>query len=336
MRDDSNHISLVTKIRAMEGKLLTDMDYNNMHNMNSMQEVFNYLHEKEEYRDLLDSHEDVVELHRNQLEHLLVHSLYGNIIKIYKFAAGEERKFIDIIISRFEIDMLKKCIANLDNNHMNLHVKTYGNFFNKHSNIEFDGIHKVKDIHELAIHLQKSSYKKILNKFTAMECDKLSEYENALDIYYFTSVWNGKNRFNSDTEQIITHMLGSEIDLYNIKTIYRCKKFYHMKPDRISNYVVPVGYMLKKDELNDLINSDDVEEFLNLFNKTYYAKEEISFDIKNINASFERTLNKIHKNFVKKNPNSLARVYMYFDKKNYEIHYTTRIIENIRYRKINI
>jgi vacuolar-type H+-ATPase subunit C/Vma6 len=94
--------------------------------------------------------------------------------------------------------------------------------------------------------------------------------------------------------------------------------------------------MLKKDELNDLINSDDVEEFLNLFNKTYYAKEEISFDIKNINASFERTLNKIHKNFVKKNPNSLARVYMYFDKKNYEIHYTTRIIENIRYKKINI
>jgi hypothetical protein len=136
------------KIPKMKTKLKKDQILDYLLSIDETLKKAYYL--KEEYRDLLDSHEDVVELHRNQLEHLLVHSLYGNIIKIYKFAAGEERKFIDIIISRFEIDMLKKCIANLDNNHMNLHVKTYGNFFNKHSNIEFNGIHKAKDIHEAA------------------------------------------------------------------------------------------------------------------------------------------------------------------------------------------
>ena len=39
MKDDVNHISLVTKIRAMEGRLLKDIDYNNMYSMNSILEI---------------------------------------------------------------------------------------------------------------------------------------------------------------------------------------------------------------------------------------------------------------------------------------------------------
>ena len=50
MKDDVNHISLITKIRAMEGKLLKDIDYNNMHSMNSIVEIYAYLHEREDYR----------------------------------------------------------------------------------------------------------------------------------------------------------------------------------------------------------------------------------------------------------------------------------------------
>lgn len=336
MRDDSNHISLVTKIRAMEGKLLTDIDYNNMHNMNSMQEIYTYLHEKEEYKELLESYDDIIELHRNQLEHLLVHSLYENIIKIYKFATGEERKFLDIIISRFEIDMLKKSIANLKNEKADMHVVTYGKFFKKHSDIDFNSIQKARDIKELTNFLKDSRYKKIFNEFLNMEYDKLSSYEVALDIYYFLSIWNGKNRFNADIEKIITHIVGAEIDLYNLKSIYRCKKFFNMKSDLIKDYIVPIGYKLKKEELDNLAEAEDVDGYIREFRNSYYAKEELSFETKNIDATFERVLNRIHMDFVKKNPNSLARVYTYFDKKSYEIHYITRIIESIRYKKINI
>ena len=46
MKDDSNHISLITKIRAMESKLLNSTDYNNLHSMNNIREIFSYLQEK--------------------------------------------------------------------------------------------------------------------------------------------------------------------------------------------------------------------------------------------------------------------------------------------------
>ena len=336
MKDDVNHISLITKIRAMEGKLLKDIDYNNMHSMNSIVEIYAYLHEREDYRQIFDSHEEIIELHRNQLEHLLVHSLYENIIKIYRFATGEERRFLNIIITRFEIDAIKKCIANIGKDDSVKRVVTYAEFFKKHSEIDFLEISKAKNIIEFTRYLKNSRYNKLFDELLTREYTKLSDYETALDIAYYMSIWNVKSDFNSDMEEIITHILGTEIDLYNIKNIFRCKKFYNMTPDRIRNYVVPQGYRIKKQQLEAMINAESIDDFIKEYNKTYYVKSEISFEINNIEASFERTRNNIHFEFIKKNPNSLARVYAYFDKKSYEVHYVTRIIENIRYKNKQI
>ena len=97
MKDDSNHISLITKIRAMESKLLTNEDYNNLHNMNTIREIFTYLQEKPVYKKVLEGYDDINSLHRNQLEHLLIHSMYDDFVKIYKFSNVEERNFLNII-----------------------------------------------------------------------------------------------------------------------------------------------------------------------------------------------------------------------------------------------
>ncbi|MBE5934715.1 MAG: hypothetical protein E7262_02840 [Lachnospiraceae bacterium] len=332
MRDDSNHISLITKIRAMEGKLLKDTDYNNMHSMNSILEIYAYLLEKEEYRKVFEEYEDIGELHRNQLEHLLVHTLYEDIIKIYKFAAGDERKFLDIIISRFEIDTLKQNIAKLGIKNKTNKVSVYEHIFKKHSGISISELHRANNIKEFAKLMKGTKYQKLFVELLQKENMALSDYATALDIYYFTSVWNTKSKFNPDIEEIITHIIGTEIDLYNLKCIFRCKKFYDMKPDEIDNYIVPITYKIKKKQLESMIQAESKKSFLHIFKETYYSKLELSFDIKTMDASFERVLNEIHMHFIKNNPNSLARVYTYFDKKNYEIHFTTRIIENIRYK----
>ena len=59
MKDDSNHISLITKIRAMESKLLNSTDYNNLHSMNNIREIFSYLQEKTIYHNILESFDSV-------------------------------------------------------------------------------------------------------------------------------------------------------------------------------------------------------------------------------------------------------------------------------------
>ena len=79
------------------------------------------------------------------------------------------------------------------------------------------------------------------------------------------------------------------------------------------------------------------EDGINTLRKMkYYRNSNITFDLKNIDDSFERVLTESHLRFIKKNPNSLARVYIYFDRKNYEVHYTTKIIEQTRYKYTQI
>lgn len=334
MKDDSNHISLITKIRAMESKLLTNEDYNNLHNMNTIREIFTYLQEKPVYKKVLEGYDDINSLHRNQLEHLLIHSMYDDFVKIYKFSNVEERNFLNIITSKFEINILKRIIAHIGKN--NTHNATYASFFQKHSDVDFNDLQKSSTIQEFTTKLVGTNYYDYFQELLTRNYTKLSDYEIQLDIFYFKNTWKKMKNFNNDIQNIISYLIGTEMDLYNIKSIFRCKYFYHMNPNQIQNYIVPLTYNLKKEKLEKLINSNSIEEFYNEFNTCYYRNSNITFDLKNIDDSFERVLTESHLRFIKKNPNSLARVYIYFDRKNYEVHYTTKIIEQTRYKYTQI
>ena len=74
------------------------------------------------------------------------------------------------------------------------------------------------------------------------------------------------------------------------------------------------------------------DEFLKYFNSCPYSTKGIEFDINKIDISFRTALYNTHNNFIKANPNSLAKLYIYFDKKRYEIFFTTRTIEKVRYK----
>ena len=334
MKDDANHICLITKIRAMEGKLLNDIDYNNMHSMNTIREIYSYLSEHPKYTDILDDNDNISTIHRNQLEHLLIHSMYNDFIKIYKFCNCDERNFLKIIISRFEINILKRIIAHIGKTEP--HKVTYANFFVKHSNIDFSTLQCATSIQDFANKLIGTPYYNLFQDLIKKGYKKLSDYETQLDIYYYKNIWNKRNNFNSDTNEFISYLIGTEMDLYNIKCIFRCKYFYNMSPNDIQNYIVPITYKLKNIKLKKLVESPTLDAFFEEFKTCYYRNTDITFDIKNIDDSFTRVLNEIHNRFIEKNPNSLARVYIYFDRKNYELHYTTKIIETIRYKNTHI
>ena len=334
MKDDSNHISLITKIRAMESKLLNSTDYNNLHSMNNIREIFSYLQEKTIFHNILESFDGVTSLHRNQLEHLLIHFMYDDFVKLYKFSNVEERNFLNIITSKFEINILKRLIAHIGKE--NTHNVTYADFFLKHSDIDFNNLQKSATIQEFASKLVGTAYYDYFQELLTRNFTKLSDYEIQLDIYYFKNIWKKMKNFKKDIQDIISYLIGTEMDLYNIKSIFRCKYFYHMTPNQIQNYIVPLTYNLKKEKLQKMIFSNTIDDFYKEFKTCYYRNSNITFDLNNIDDSFERVLNESHLHFIKKNPNSLGRVYIYFDKKNYEIHYTTKIIEQTRYKNTHI
>lgn len=75
---------IVTKVRAMQAKLLTDEDFQNIAAFHTVTEVAAYLKEHPGYRNVL-ADMDENRLHRGEIEKLLVQSLYSDYTRLYRF-----------------------------------------------------------------------------------------------------------------------------------------------------------------------------------------------------------------------------------------------------------
>ena len=84
---------------------------------------------------------------------------------------------------------------------------------------------------------------RIQNHDTAL----LFDYGMALDLYYFSMIWNVRKKLFSgkDLEQITT-AYGEKFDMLNLQFISRSKRYFSMAPADIYALLIPMNYKLKK------------------------------------------------------------------------------------------
>ena len=99
IRDSSG---IVTKIRAMQAKLLTDKDFENIANLRSVPEAIDYLKEKPAYAEYMNQM-DISLYHRRHVEKVLYQSLYDDYTRIFRFAGMEQKKFLKVYLSLIHI-----------------------------------------------------------------------------------------------------------------------------------------------------------------------------------------------------------------------------------------
>ena len=84
---------IVTKIRAMEAKLLTPEQFTEIANLGSVPEIADYLKKNTSYAYVLDTLEED-QIHRGNIEKVLIQSLYHDYTKIYRFCGQKQRRFM--------------------------------------------------------------------------------------------------------------------------------------------------------------------------------------------------------------------------------------------------
>lgn len=80
---------IVTKIRAMEAKLLRPEQFTEIAGLGSVPDIVDYLKKNTAYAGILSTLEDD-QIHRGNVEKLLTQSLYHDYTKIYRFS-GKNR-----------------------------------------------------------------------------------------------------------------------------------------------------------------------------------------------------------------------------------------------------
>lgn len=328
-----SYSGIVTKVRAMQAKLLTDQDFVNIAGLHSVPEVVEYLKGKEAYADALNRMDETL-YHRGNIEKVLGQSLYADYSRIYRFAGMKQKKFIKGFWKQYEIALINYCLRIVFNHYdvpFDLDYKK--EYFDRYSQISIDKLVTSESIGELVENLKGTEYYEPLAKLKDASEATLYDYDMALEQYYFRNAWSRQRKvLNRKERELYTRDCGIKIDLLNLQWIYRAKKYYHMVPPDIYLMMIPIQYRLKADEFKAMVEAPTVEQFMQLVAGSYYG---IHFDIVQNPASlgqiYRECLHKLYLSDRRREPYSIATVNTYLFLKEEEIDKLTTALECIRY-----
>lgn len=328
-----SYSGLSTKIRALQSKLMTEEELSEIVQLPNVPQIVAYLKRKPEYSRAW-ANLDENDLHRGQIEKLLKQSIFRNFSKIYHFANKEQRRFLSLYSKRYEILVLKAIMANLFD-HRNtdpVDLSPYRDFFLHHSKLDLDRLAATTNMEEFVNALKGNEFYGPLSRVMEHGNGLLFDYGMALDLYYFTQIWNlRKKLFKGDDLEEITKAYGEKFDMLNLQFISRSKRYFSMAPADIYALLIPMNYKLKKEEITALVEASTREEAQQIFRKTYYGKKYDHLSAHNLEEFYNYMLRTTLEKASRKDPYSVAMLYSYMYHKEHEVNRLTIAIECIRY-----
>lgn len=323
---------LATKIRAMQGKMLTDEDFEHLANATSIKDIALYLKNHTYYKDnFQDIDED--EVHRGDLEVILYRALIKDALKIARYLKGKEKTLYRYVYRKQEVEDLKKMIRTLQVGKPLSSINRQTLFIGRQSNIDFNVSLQAKNIRELVDTLKGTNFYGIL-KPLIQEDTRINMFsaEMALDMYYYNQLYiQIKKTLSGKDAEVMQMSYGLDADFRNMMWIYRAKKYYSLSKERIFTYLIPGGYKLKRQHLIDLVEARDSVAVMDLLKKGPYGNI-IDYDSGHWGNGFYRYSGYKQRTNIRQLPFTIAPIIGYIFLKEIEIVNLTTIIEGVRYR----
>ncbi|HJB85770.1 MAG TPA: V-type ATPase subunit [Candidatus Dorea faecigallinarum] len=323
---------ITVKIRAMQAKLLKDGDYEQIASMRSVPEVTEFLKEKPAYEKYLEEMDSTL-YHRGNVEKILYQSLFDDYSRIFRFGGPQQKQFLKTYWKRYEVDVINYCLRIVFNHYQIPFDLDYKKeYFDRYSQISIDALVTSKNVEQLVDNLAGTEYYEPLKKIREMETATLFDYDMALELYYFTTLWKRQKRLLKGKElKLYARDCGTKIDLLNLQWVYRAKKYYHMLPPDIYSLTIPIHYRLSVKEYKTLVETPSLEEFLRQAENTWYARKYDFGDGRTMEQTYKDCLRHLYLADRRQNPYSVASIYTYLYLKEEEIDKLTTALECIRY-----
>lgn len=323
---------LTTKVRAMEHFLLKKEEYEQIMNLSSVAELVGYLQNHPAYQDIFDGIE-AIDLHRGSLEQLLYLSKYQSFAKLYNFASVKSRRFLQLYFVRYETRLLKQMIRELlDEKQISLDVRALAPYFERFSDLDVIRLATAGSMDEFIDILAGTKFQTSVKLVYALSGATLFDYEISLDLFYFTRMWKGKDKYLKGKDlEIVTMIYGTTIDLLNLQWIYRTKKYYNVTNSSIFALIIPINYKLRLTHIKQLVEQDSVGTLEEFLLETPYKKFAIQKDTLTLEQIYRILQDQTHYRLMRKHPYSLAAVNHYLYKKHVEVKKLITLTECIRY-----
>lgn len=324
---------LATKIRAMQGHLLTQDDFLTIVRLPDIPAVAAWLRQRPSYEPVLRDFSTTA-IHRGELEPHLRESVYRDFAKIYHFADKHQRQFLELYMMRYETVFLKECLKYVlglrntrpDPARLERHISRF-------SRLSFRELSEASTLQEITDHLKRTPYYAPLSAVVSAESPSLFDCEMALDLCHFGTVWKERKNVVSRAElPKLTEFCGTKFDMLNLLWIRRCKAYYRTTPSEIYALLIPVEYRLRQADLAALAEAQSAEEVDRLIAGTWYGRHFPGLSGETLEADYSRILKEILTHEAIRSPYSISAVYSYLYQKEHEVDRLIIALECVRYQ----
>ena len=250
------------KVRAMLSELI-DADYfKRLVGAQDLYELLDFL-KKTSYKDITEKLSgETVDLERLEKELIL------NDLHIYKkvyaiLPTKTEKNFVAVMTQRFEIDELKTALR-IWYKKMEVELSDYVLGEKVIFDIDFKKIISCQHIEEIILLLDETPYKQPLlkakDKFK--ERNSIFYLESALDIDYYQRLLSSCEKFSSYDKKVSRKILGIEIDIENINSLIRLRKYYSLSLAAMMDIVIPGGEKINKDNVRSFYTTDGLAKIV--------------------------------------------------------------------------
>ncbi|WP_163194361.1 V-type ATPase subunit [Clostridium thermarum] len=329
-------LALNTKVKALEGRLLSKEQIGELIACNSYKEALRFLKTSTKYSEALEGY-NIEELHRGQLEVILKKHYIRNFTKLMHYLSEDYKKLLRIIFIRFEVEDIKIILRGKYIERENDELLNMLNFQCSLSTVDYNELLQANSVGEVVEKLRGTVYfKHIANLVKDVEKEGLFQIEMALDFVYFIMLRKFMKKLPKEDRDVIRKLNGTYADLLNIQWIFRGIKYYKLKPEILFNYTIYDGWRLKKEDIKALCYSGDLKEFYNRVNSTIYKEVfyRSNFQEYLLEKEILAYLKKIYLKYSSEFKRNISVVLAYLELALLECRDIISIVENKRYSQL--
>ena len=325
---------LTTKVRAMRAGLIKREQYEQIAQLGTVSEMVELLKKTKGYRETFKDVE-ASDIHRGNMEKLMLCSKYRDYEKIYRFANMEQRRYMSLHFLKYEIDILKQAIVHAYNPEYAEPLTGVDEVIGKYSRMNIKAVCEAETVDEIVEAVKGTIFYDSLAIVQNFAEPTEFDYEMTLDLFFFSYVWKKRRKlFKGDELKSVSMSIGTEADMLNIMWIHRTKRYYNLPSEQIYAMIIPVYYKLKKLHIKRMVEAEDENGFFQALESTYYGRyvDESVFRSGKAGRVFEAHMTKCYQKLFRLDPYSLSAINAYLKDKEAEIKKLITLAECIRYQ----
>jgi len=262
--------ALTTKARAMFGMRLKEAEYQKLLQQKTVSELAYSLKHDPAYSKVLDGINEKA-IHRGQLETLLRRELFVRIEELMRYA--DETDLIKIAVINIEVSMILRMVRNLADGKVTSEersstINMLPMYMEKYIGFKIADFVNVSSMMDLEKVLVDTPYHDVISEYSKLDEFDYSNLEH--DLFNVNNNIIHESISDGQNESRLTELWNVRVELDNICTIYRLKKYFKVSSERIKQLVVDKYALFNKKEINQIIDECSADEVVDKLKKKYH------------------------------------------------------------------